>query len=98
MTRLPHHRPNCDGQVIGIAVDQGTDARIDDILVETGRAQAGDQRRQVGLMPMHAVHELGRNLERLRRTRQRLKLIDTHRIALSLLWSHATVKRLTKVE
>ena len=98
MTRLPHHRSNCDGQVIGIAVDQSTDARIDDILVETGRAQAGDQRRQMRLMPMHAVQEFGWDFEGLRRARYRLKLIDTHRATLWLLRSDATIKRLTKVE
>jgi len=95
---LLHHGADCDGQIVGIAIDQRTYACIHHVLIEAGRPQADDQSGQMGLMTTHAFQELERYFEGIRRTRRRLKLIDTHKITLSLLRSDPTIKQLTEFE
>ncbi|TPG52092.1 hypothetical protein EAH76_15365 [Sphingomonas glacialis] len=82
MRGRPHHGADHDGQVVGVAVNERTDAYVNQFVIHTGRAKACDKRRKMGLMSIHAVQQLGRDVEGLGGSGGRPKLIDTHQIAL----------------
>lgn len=73
------HLPYRTGQLVRVAIDKSTYAGFHDRLIDAGRPKAVNESGEVRLVPLYALQQSVRYLERRCIRRRRLQFIDSQR-------------------